>query len=206
MEERLKQLQKKYPNEEWKMWPHNNQYLISDKGKVYSIRYDDIKKKDKNKDFYTLSINKQNVRFRTEQLVYETFVKVIENDYDLLDCFVQPIEDEEWKYVYGENDYMVSNKGRIFSTIKKVLIKPTYNNKGYLIWTTKNNKCHLVHRDVALAFIPNPDNKEQVNHIDGDKENNDVNNLEWSTPKENVQHAISNYLCPHITERQTGET
>ena len=64
----------------------------------------------------------------------------------------------------------------------------TLNNRGYLSVVVRR-KTHMLHRLVAQAFIPNPENKPFVNHIDGDKTNNAVNNLEWCTAAENNLHA-----------------
>ena len=99
---------------------------------------------------------------------------------------------EEWKDIEGyENKYQISNFGNVRNKLGNIM-KP-FNNKGYLcISLFKNNKKkHFrVHRLVAQHFIENKDNKKEVNHIDGNKKNNKVNNLEFVTSKENKLHAV----------------
>lgn len=84
-------------------------------------------------------------------------------------------------------------------------IRKTYVSRGYeKIILTKNNKSTLfsVHRLVAMAFIPNPENKEFVNHINGNKLDNRVQNLEWCTRSENTIHAYKLGMC----KRDKGES
>lgn len=85
------------------------------------------------------------------------------------------------------------DKKYIISDTPRRVLKPMKNRKGYLKVELKC-KGYFVHRIVALAFIPNPLNKEQVNHIDGNKINNNVSNLEWVTNAENHKHKCENGL------------
>ncbi len=101
---------------------------------------------------------------------------------------------EEWKPVVGyEKLYEVSNKGRVWSFRKKDYKVPWKTRKKYLemsLFNKNHRKIFKVHRLVAIAFIPNPLNKPEVNHIRPIKHLNDVENLEWVTPWENMQHAV----------------
>ena len=102
-------------------------------------------------------------------------------------------EQEIWKDIDGyENLYQVSTLGKIKNKRTNKLLHPHQYGLYFVIGLIKdhNYKLFLVHRLVGKAFIPNPLNKREINHIDGNKLNNNVSNLEWATRKENAQHSI----------------
>ena len=103
--------------------------------------------------------------------------------------------EEEWRPVKGyEGLYEVSNMGRVKSLHygKERILRMPDNSAGYRNVELENKapQRKLVHRLVAEAFIPNPMNLPVVNHLDGDKHNNCVSNLEWCTYRQNTLHAI----------------
>lgn len=115
----------------------------------------------------------------------------------------------EWRPVFIKgvpSVYEVSEYGDIRNTITGIFRKPHKNRKGYLhIGLSDINKKIsglFIHRIVATAFIPNPNNCPQVNHIDCDKTNNHFSNLEWCTNDENMRHAMEHDLRAHMPGEQ----
>jgi hypothetical protein len=99
-----------------------------------------------------------------------------------------------------EGLYKVSNFGNIISVRRGKQMKGGYDKRGYQTVALSNISNHIttgVYRLVALAFIPNPENKPCVNHIDSNPRNNHVSNLEWVTYSENALHAHRNNRHPH---------
>lgn len=104
---------------------------------------------------------------------------------------------EEWKVVEGTKGMIeVSSDGRVRSLLRGTpyILKTQKDSKGYhrlRVTIEREKKSFKLHRIVAQAFVPNPEGLPQVNHIDGNKSNNTVSNLEWVTNQQNVIHAFS---------------
>ena len=101
------------------------------------------------------------------------------------------------KQIKGFNDYSITKDGQVFSHKTNKFKKPFVFPTGYIGITLSKNavsKNYYLHRIVADNYISNPNNKPQVNHIDGNKANNSISNLEWVTPKENMKHSLDNGL------------
>ena len=133
------------------------------------------------------------------------------------------MEQEQWKPIQEFNgEYEVSNLGRVRSMKRYYgmvgrIMPQTIQRKGYYavtFWMNNKAYCRKVHRLVIEAFTPNPDSLPCINHIDGNKLNNHVSNLEWCTYQANMQHAVRTGLTnPHrwtdderkqISERNKG--
>ena len=97
---------------------------------------------------------------------------------------------------YSMSDYEITKDGQVINKHNGHIVKPQLNGKGYgRVWMA--GKLRFVHRLVAELYVPNPECKPQVNHIDGNKLNNNYTNLEWVTNQENRDHAVKNNL--HLT-------
>ena len=118
----------------------------------------------------------------------------------------------EFKTIPGTENYAISKSGIVVNKLTGRTLSPFMTSNGYVCVHLKmsGKQNALLHRLVALTYIPNPDGKLQVNHIDGNKMNNSVCNLEWVTPRENCEHAGRMGLSPKCTaidvyDLNTGE-
>ena len=109
----------------------------------------------------------------------------------------------QFEPIEGYNGYYsISEEGEVWSDMSNKLLSQFPDKKGYLqcnLCHDGKRKRHRIHRLVALTFIPNPENKPQVNHIDGNKANNHIDNLEWASAKENTNHAWDSGLSKSIS-------
>lgn len=110
---------------------------------------------------------------------------------------------ENWKPISSHPDYEVSDQGRVRRVVVADIWHPAHDLTGWLhstgcvcvtIFNDGKRKAARVHRLVAQAFLPNPQNLPTVNHKDGDKTNNAVENLEWATSRRQIIHAIQTGL------------
>lgn len=158
------------------------------KGKLISIDYSTSK-------FGCLNIyntdHKESIQIY--ELVCQTFGQEYADKFFLDDNSYQETKDETWAAISGWQDYEVSTAGHVRRKVNNhyIVMKPWINSGYYTVRLSNNNFSEdwLVHRLVAITFIANPENKAEVNHIDGNKLNNHLENLEWVTKSENAKHA-----------------
>ena len=118
---------------------------------------------------------------------------------------------EIWRPIVGTKGFIeVSNEGRVRSLLrgKPRVLKTQTDNKGYhrvRVTIEREKMSFKLHREVAKAFIDNPNNLPQVNHKDGNKDNNSVANLEWVTNRDNAHHAMANGLWDNVFEGSRKE-
>lgn len=102
-----------------------------------------------------------------------------------------------WKTIERAPNYEINQFGQVRNKTTLLILKQKIDRYGYLTIGLCNNKRKIyptIHRLLALAFIPNPNNYPQVNHIDGNKLNNNLSNLEWISASGNILHALDNDL------------
>lgn len=120
-----------------------------------------------------------------------------------------PVTPNEARPTYISERYLVTRNANVFSTMNERFLKPILFNNGYhhvnIHLGEGERKAALAHRLVATAFIPNPEDKEQVNHKSSVKIDNRESNLEWNTQTENLNHALANGLIPWASADQVTE-
>lgn len=106
------------------------------------------------------------------------------------------IQKEQWLILDFNQKYAISNTGKVKHLKSGNILKQQNTKSGYkqVMLNSEKKQYYRVHRLVAYCFLSNPDNKPYINHIDGDKTNNHLDNLEWCTAKENDIHARENGL------------
>ena len=147
----------------------------------------------------------QQIKFPEQKMLPFPNQGYVNSHFLFRDLFI--MEKEAWVDVRGYNGkYKISNLGNLksFHRNKEGKINAFEIDKtGYKrikLYLNKKGNHFFIHRLIAIAFIPNPENKPFINHKDGNKLNNSIENIEWCTPKENAQHAMDTGLNSNIGE------
>ena len=112
----------------------------------------------------------------------------------------------EWRKIQGHPNYSVSSDGDVRNDIARKTLVPFGSANRYVGVRLGKGNYRRVHRLVAEAFIPNPENKPCVNHKDGNKRNNAASNLEWCTQEENIRHSFQSLGFRHTKEKMADIT
>lgn len=124
------------------------------------------------------NLNKDQVK-RAKKVIFSIYENNIVNGFTKIDSL---------------SNYCINEYGFILNIRTRCAIVPSVSKKGYLQVCLTNKNTYSIHRLVALTFIENKENKPEVNHIDGNKLNNHISNLEWNTTQENLEHKRINNL------------
>lgn len=114
-----------------------------------------------------------------------------------------------YKIIKNYKNYIVTDCGKVFNIKSNKQLKERKHTKGYLrVSLCQKGDCKdfYIHRLVAEAFVPNPNNYLEVNHINSDKKDNNVSNLEWCTRSHNMQHCVEsgNHKSPNLSKEDSG--
>jgi len=104
---------------------------------------------------------------------------------------------KNWAIIDGFPNYKISTDSEVVFIPKNRPVSISVHKHGHRVvrlWNNNKTKLCKIYRLKAIAFIPNPENKREVNHLDGDRMNEELSNLEWATPSENMKHAYNNGL------------
>lgn len=159
-------------------------YILTECGKVKNTKSGKYLQKDY-KNCYHLKHNSG--KYKTVSL--KTIYRAAYNK-EYCEDNITPLENEVFKEIENTNGvYFISNCGRVKSYKKysAVILKPYTNSKGYLR-VSINGKKYFIHRLVAAAYLPKEDNKKIIHHKDGNKQNNNLSNLQRATHSENTQY------------------
>lgn len=106
--------------------------------------------------------------------------------------------EKRWSIIKDFPNYKISSDSEVINLTTGNRVATPMHQHGYRcvrLWNNGKTRLLKIYRLKAIAFIPNPDNKKEVNHLDGDRLNEDLSNLEWSTPSENMKHAVRTGLA-----------
>lgn len=117
------------------------------------------------------------------------------------------MKETRWALIPDYENYIISDKAEVINITTGKIVSVSKHKQGYRVvrvWKNNTTRLMKIYRLLAILFIPNPENKIQVNHLDGNRMNESLGNLEWVTASENMKHAFKNGLSRGHFEKGSG--